>query len=63
VLITEACNIGLGPVIREDHPALTRDRLQWVQQNYLRSENIIRSNAILVNNQNKHPLAKMWGDG
>ena len=31
VLVAEGCNIGLEPVIRPDVPALTRDRLGWVQ--------------------------------
>lgn len=34
VLLAEACNIGLEPLIRKDNPALSRDRLSWVQQNY-----------------------------
>jgi hypothetical protein len=34
VLLAEACNIGLEPVVRADIPALTRSRLSWVQQNY-----------------------------
>jgi hypothetical protein len=30
VLLAEACNIGLEPLVREDDPALTRNRLSWV---------------------------------
>ena len=33
VLLAEACNIGLEPLIRREVPALTRGRLSWVQQN------------------------------
>ena len=33
VLIAEACNIGLEPLIRNDVPALRRSRLSWVNQN------------------------------
>ena len=42
VLVAEACNISLGPVAREDHPALTLDRLAFVKQNYVRPETIAR---------------------
>ena len=38
VLLAEACNIGLEPLVRPDVPALTRGRLSWVQQNYVRAE-------------------------
>lgn len=40
VLVAEACNIGLEPVIKTDHPALTRNRLGWVQQNFIRAETL-----------------------
>ena len=32
VLLAEACNIGLEPIINENVPALTRGRLSWVKQ-------------------------------
>ena len=48
VLLAEACNIGLEPVVRSDVAALTRGRLNWVQQNYLRAESLTRANANLV---------------
>jgi hypothetical protein len=35
VLVAEACNIGLEPLVRQDIPALTAARLAWVQQNYI----------------------------
>ncbi|MSR75482.1 MAG: hypothetical protein EXS14_08455 [Planctomycetes bacterium] len=38
VLISEACNIGLEPLVHHDVPTLTCGRLTWVQQNYLRAE-------------------------
>jgi hypothetical protein len=63
VLIASACNIGMKPVVRADIPALTRNRLAWVQQNYLRSETLIRANARLVNAQTSIPLAQVWGGG
>ena len=63
VLLAEACNIGLEPVVRADIPALTRSRLTWVQQNYIRAETLIRANAPLVDAQTTIPLAQAWGGG
>ncbi|PSU44554.1 Tn3 family transposase [Photobacterium frigidiphilum] len=63
VLIAEACNIGLDPLIKSHIPALTRHRLSWVKQNYVRAETLVKSNARLVNHQATLPLAKKWGGG
>ena len=63
VLMAEACNIGLEPLVRPDVPALTRDRLEWVLQNYLRAETITHANARLVEAQTHIPLARIWGGG
>jgi TnpA family transposase len=63
VLLADACNIGLEPVVRSDIPALTRSRLSWVQQNYLRAETLTRANACLVDTQATIPLAQAWGGG
>lgn len=63
VLIAEACNIGLEPLVRSDVPALTRSRLSWVQQNYIRMDTLIRANARLVDAQARIPLAQLWGGG
>jgi TnpA family transposase len=63
VLIAVACNTGLTPLIREDIPALTRNRLSWVQQNYIRAETITKANAVLVDEQSRIPLAQVWGGG
>lgn len=63
VLLAEACNIGLEPLVRPDVPALTRSRLSWVQQNYIRAETITRANARLVDDQAQLPLAQAWGGG
>lgn len=35
VLVAEACNIGLEPVVQASNPALSRSRLSWVDQNYI----------------------------
>jgi TnpA family transposase len=63
VLLAEACNIGLEPLVRPDIPALTRGRLTWVQQNYIRAETLVRANARLVDAQAHIPLARAWGGG
>jgi len=63
VLLAEACNIGLEPLVKHQVPALTRHRLSWAKQNYLRSETLIRANARLVDYQATLPLAKKWGGG
>ena len=63
VLLAEACNIGLEPLVRSDVPALTKGRLLWVQQNYIRLETLTRANARLVDAQAHIPLAQLWGGG
>jgi TnpA family transposase len=63
VLLAEACNIGLEPVIRTDSPALTRGRLSWIPQNSLRAETLTRANARLVEAQATMALAQRWGGG
>jgi TnpA family transposase len=63
VLIAEACNIGFEPLIQSDHPALTRNRLSWVQQNFIRAETLTKANACLVDHQASIPLVQIWGGG
>lgn len=63
VLMTEACNIGLEPVIKNGVPQLTRNRLSWVQQNCIRAETLAKANARLVDYHSKLPLAKKFGSG
>ena len=63
VLLAEACNIGLEPLIKHNVPALTRHRLSWVKQNYVRSETLTRANARLVDYQTTLSLANQWGGG
>ena len=63
VLIAEACNIGLTPVVNPNNPALAYDRLTWVQQNFIRAETLSRANAMLVDAQAKLTLAQVWGGG
>jgi len=63
VLMTEACNIGLEPVIKNGTPQLTRNRLSWVQQNCIRAETLAKANARIVDYHSKLPLAKKFGSG
>lgn len=63
VLVAHACNIGFEPLVRPEVAALTRGRLSWVAQNYVRGETIVRANAELVDYQTQIPLAKVWGGG
>ncbi|ENT7054792.1 Tn3 family transposase [Enterobacter kobei] len=44
-------------------PALTRHRLSWVKQNYLRAETLVSANARLVDFQSTLELAGRWGGG
>jgi len=62
-LLSEACNIGLEPLVHPGVEALTRSRLLWVKQNYIRAETLLRANALLVDAQSRIPLAQIWGGG
>jgi TnpA family transposase len=63
VLLAEACNIGLEPLVKAHIPALTRHRLSWVKQNYIRAETLVQANARLVDHQATLALAQKWGGG
>lgn len=63
VLMAEACNTGPEPLVRQDTPALKRDRLMWVDHNYVRDDTLIACNAVLVAAQNRIALARGWGGG
>jgi hypothetical protein len=63
VLVAEACNIGLEPVVRAGTPALTRGRLSWADQNYVRGDTITAATARFVDAQGDIPLAQAWGGG
>lgn len=63
VLLAEACNTGLEPLVRPEMPSLRRSRLSWVRQNYLRAETLTLANVQLVAAQNGIALARRWGGG
>ena len=50
-------------MVRKGIPALERDRLLYVQQNYIRPDTLSRANARLVDYQAQIPLAQAWGGG
>ena len=62
-LVAQACNIGFEPLVRTDQPALSRARLSWVGQNFIRPETIAAANARIVAAQNALPIARVWGSG
>lgn len=63
VLLTEACNLPLKTFVQEGIPSLERERLLWVQQNYVRPETISAANARLVEFHQRIPLSQVGGGG
>ncbi|WP_227999729.1 Tn3 family transposase [Nocardia australiensis] len=63
VLCAHAMNVGFKPVVSLGVEALTRDRLQHVDQHYLRLETLAAANTVLVQAQARIPLAQLWGGG
>lgn len=63
LLVSEACNIGLTPVVNPGHEALTRARLVHVDQYYLRADTIAAANALLIDAQARVPIVRLWGEG
>ncbi|UWP78497.1 transposase [Dactylosporangium fulvum] len=47
-MTAHALNVGMSPVVDDEVPALTRDRLAHIDQHYLRLENYIAANAVLT---------------
>ena len=62
-LIAEACNVGLEPMVRPDVPALRRERLSWVSQNFIRDDTLRAAGAVLVAAHDALPIAQAWGSG
>ena len=63
LLVSESCNVGLTPVTDDNHPPLTRERLNWVAHNYLRSATHAAANTRLVDHHTRLPLPQTWGGG
>jgi TnpA family transposase len=63
VLLAEAANIGLRPVINPADRALTRGRLRHVDAAYKRPETMSAANARLIACQAQIPIVAHWGGG
>ncbi|PRX45336.1 Tn3 transposase DDE domain-containing protein [Nonomuraea fuscirosea] len=63
LIVAEACNVGLVPIEKPNVPALTRARLQQVDQGYLRAETIAAANARLIGAQAGIGIVRHWGSG
>jgi TnpA family transposase len=63
VLTAQATNVGMEPVSRPGDPALSRDRLFWVEQNHIRADTLTAANARLVDYHSRLALAQAWGGG
>jgi len=61
VLIAEAGNIGLQPLVQPGRAALTRARLSWVEQNYLRADGL--RFVVPVRTLNAGPNPRYFGPG
>lgn len=63
VLVSRALNVGYGPVISSGVPALARDRISHVDQNYVRNETIAPANAPIFEAQGRIALARDYWEG
>ena len=63
LLVAEACNVGLTPVIKPGEPVFSRARLAHVDQYYVRAENHAAANGVLIDAQAQIPIARAWGGG
>ena len=64
LLVSEACNVGLTPVVDEDYPPLTRDRPNWTAHNYFRSATHAAASTRLFDYHASLDLARdAWGGG
>ncbi|MEJ7765310.1 MAG: Tn3 family transposase, partial [Acidimicrobiales bacterium] len=64
LLVADACNVRLTPVADEDYPPLTRDRLNWTAQNYVRSATHAAASTRLFDYHAGLDLARdAWGGG
>jgi hypothetical protein len=63
LILAEACNVGLVPVVKPGLPALTRGRLAQIDQGYFRAETIAAANVLLLDTQAKIDLVRAWGGG
>jgi TnpA family transposase len=50
-------------MVRADVPALRRERLSWVSQNFIRDDTLRVAGAVLVAAHDVLPIAQVWGSG
>jgi hypothetical protein len=62
-LTAHALNIGYSPIVKKGVPALERDRISHVNQNYLATETYEPANVWLIAAQAGIALAQAWGGG
>jgi len=62
-LTAHALNIGYSPIVKKGVPALERDRISHVNQNYLATETYEPANMWLIAAQAGIALARAWGGG
>ena len=62
-LTAHALNIGYSPIVKKGVPALERDRISHVNQNYLGTETYEPANVWLIAAQAGIALAQSWGGG
>jgi Tn3 transposase DDE domain len=62
-LTAHALNIGYSPIVKKGVPALERDRISHVNQNYLGTETYAPANVWLIAAQAGIALAQAWGGG
>src|SRR5947209_1587255 len=61
-MLAEATNLGLSKMASAT-PSMTKDRLTWFSDWYLRDECYTKMLAEIVNYHHRHPFSAHWGDG
>jgi TnpA family transposase len=61
-LLAEATNLGLANMAAAT-PGMTKDRMSWFSDWYLRDECYTKMRAEIVNYHHRHPFSTHWGDG
>lgn len=61
-MLAEATNLGLAKMAGAT-PGMTKDRLTWFSDWYLRDECYSKMLAEIVNYHHRHPFSAHWGDG
>jgi hypothetical protein len=61
-MLAEVTNLGLAKMASAT-PGMTKDRLTWHSDWYLRDECYTKMRAEIVNYHHRHPFSAHWGDG